>query len=137
MKPQNKVIDPVPEKSQHKPNKLAGWVFLGIIVMVFFFLYQGQKPAQETLASLQTTPESDEVLPVCEKHIDCMLVQAQCCDCDQGGSQKAINRKYYSYWFNKQNDQCIFTSCSNTYSEDLSCREKAKAKCIDNTCVIK
>ena len=117
-------------------TKISGFILIAVIILLSKPLYDSLKTESVTLASIQTQPKNDSDLNKCEQDKDCTAVVQECCACDQGGAKVAINRKYYSYWNNKQNDQCLFVSCPNIQSDSLTCT-KLTPKCVNQLCQMK
>lgn len=128
MPKRNKPLSPV--------SKISGLIFVGAMLLLVKPFFAGQKPAEHTLASIQETPKSESQIDTCQIDQDCIAMIDECCACDQGGKKRAINRKYYSYWLDKQADGCYFTHCPSYESTDLTCT-KLEPKCVNNRCQMK
>jgi len=64
----------------------------------------------------------------CKKDSDCIETQKDCCQCHKGGTQVAINRRYFDDWHE------LLNSCGKEVcSEDDNCKD-GQVKCIDNIC---
>jgi len=121
-------------------------LFLGLIaVMVIAAVILNisqwlQGPAEEGNAntSQQSTSEQpdDEQLFACQEDSDCIIVDTNtCCNCKNGGGEKAINKKYEQYW----NDSVLRrddTSCTDTFCVALYNCSSETPVCTNNSCII-
>ena len=116
--------------------KLSGIIFVVIFGILGVMFFQGQKPPSQTLMEMQEIPEPGIDVYSCEQDIDCIPITEECCDCNQGGRQIAINRKYYKDGLDERSDQCLLASCQNAVSTHISCT-KGKATCVSGQCQMK
>ena len=70
----------------------------------------------------------------CHADSDCVLVADGCCDCNSGGSQRAIPATAKASYEKKRKAKCHDTACPALMSEDASCQ--AKAVCKDGSCAL-
>lgn len=78
----------------------------------------------------------DENDQSCRSDSDCMLTPADCCGCNQGGKQRAINKKSAVANAKKRKEACAHTLCIQMISKDPSCKA-THADCVKNICVLK
>lgn len=114
-------------------QKLSGLVFLVIAVVFGFMLVRGQRPADQTLMELQELPAKGIDIQACSEDVECIPIAESCCDCSQGGTRTAINRKFYKFRLEELNDQCLLASCQQAESTDASCTE-ARPQCVNGQC---
>lgn len=68
----------------------------------------------------------------CQIDSDCVMVKADCCGCNQGGKQQAINIKYKDTWNANMNTLCAGTMCIQVISKHPSCA--MNPQCINGIC---
>jgi len=68
----------------------------------------------------------------CKSADDCGLVIDGCCDCNNGGKQKAVTKAQAAAW--KRDPKCRGMMCMHMISIDPSCKEKAA--CVSGKCVL-
>jgi hypothetical protein len=75
----------------------------------------------------------DSHISDCLQDSECVLVNANCCGCDNNGTKTAVNKYYIGYWNERLYRRCLDASCPDAASQDLTCF--AEARCINNKCV--
>jgi len=70
----------------------------------------------------------------CLQDSECVLVNANCCGCDNNGTKTAINKYYIGYWNERLYQRCANAYCPRVVSEDSTC--SAEAKCLKTKCVV-
>ncbi|NOQ68389.1 hypothetical protein GQ568_03030, partial [Patescibacteria group bacterium] len=68
----------------------------------------------------------------CEQDSDCVETRADCCNCNNGGEQIGVNKKYLKVWENAMKNKCQDVDCIALFS----CR-KGEVVCEDNQCEFK
>ena len=68
----------------------------------------------------------------CEQDSDCVETQADCCNCNSGGKQIGINKKYLESWENTLAKKCQGIGCIALFN----CKE-GKVICESNKCEFK
>jgi hypothetical protein len=85
-----------------------------------------------------STEDSDEPLIIneewknCSEDSDCVEIHADCCECNNGGTQIAINNQYLEEWKNAIKTKCQDMACATVYN----CKE-GKAICENGKCAFK
>lgn len=64
----------------------------------------------------------------CTNDDDCVKVNVGCCNCNMGGTAKAVNKEYYTP------PNCEGILCMAVISKDWTCF--AEPRCIDNECTL-
>ena len=59
----------------------------------------------------------------CKTDADCVLVPDDCCDCSQGGKQRAIPKKEKDSYEKDRKKRCADTACTESVSTDPSCSQ--------------
>ncbi len=72
---------------------------------------------------------------VCHEASDCVAVPAGCCDCNNGGRNIAINKKYQQYFMDHLKTKCEGMMCAAVVSDDPSC--SATPDCVEGLCQLK
>lgn len=113
--------------------KISGFVFGLFVLILGYQLFQGQKPADQTLMEVQEIPSQQTDVRACETDSDCIPIAESCCDCDQGGRRIAINRKYYKHGLENRADSCLLAICQEAESTHMSCTG-AEPTCVSGQC---
>jgi hypothetical protein len=71
--------------------------------------------------------------PACKVDSDCALVPTDCCDCNNGGKQKAILARDRASYERSRQGRCTDTLCPAVVSQDPSCAAMA-AVCKEGRC---
>lgn len=71
--------------------------------------------------------------PACKVDSDCALVPADCCDCSNGGKQKAILARDKATYERARQGRCADTLCAAVVSQDPSCAATS-AVCKEGKC---
>ncbi len=77
-------------------------------------------------------PVLSEEWKSCVQDSDCVETQADCCECNNGGAQTAVNAQYLSDWQNTLSEKCKDMGCFTVYN----CKD-GKAICENNKCEFK
>ena len=72
----------------------------------------------------------------CAEDLQCLKVQAGCCNCNNGGKNVTINGVYLTQYNNLVLGQCEEVFCPTVISDDPSCLESTEAKCVNNICTL-
>ena len=75
---------------------------------------------------------SEDILFSCNQNEDCIKVSNGCCNCNSGGSEIAINKKYLENWSHFENIVCVDRDCYQEISTHKSCF--SKARCLNKIC---
>lgn len=87
--------------------------------------------------------ESEEVLEnndeallklSCKEDQDCTIIEADCCGCRQGGSQKAIHKSQVLSAKTDLKARCDSVACMAVISNHKSCKQKSR--CKSGSCVL-
>lgn len=108
--------------------KRSLFAVIGIIVLlVIYSLYTFTRyiPADEYPDNPIIHPEWKE----CDIDSDCAETQYQCCACENGGVQSAINERYLDSWHKWLDKACKDIGCL-TYE---NCKQ-GSAQCCDGRC---
>lgn len=62
--------------------------------------------------------------PDCKKDSDCVMVQDDCCSCNQGGKARAIPKKEKAAYEKDLKKRCKETECIEMMSQDPSCSQQ-------------
>lgn len=106
-----------------KKTKIILIVILAIVILFAAFILYLNKPTKSV--------NSDDIYN-CNRDIDCVSFQAGCCNCRNGGTNIALNRKYLDYWVEELSRECREVVCTAVISDDWTCL--AAPKCIDSNC---
>ena len=68
----------------------------------------------------------------CKTAADCGLIVDGCCDCNNGGKQKAVTKAQAAAF--KRDPKCRGMMCMHMISMDPTCKEKAA--CVSGKCVL-
>ncbi|GEM_PF-2829948 len=79
---------------------------------------------------------SVEKMQSCTSDSDCILVDADCCGCNQGGERTAINKAFESEWRKYLSCETKDIACIQVISNDPSCNENNQAICTAGKCEI-
>jgi hypothetical protein len=79
-------------------------------------------------------PEMTSYLRTCNVDSDCIIVQSDCCGCNQGGKADTIHQKHKESWEKTVRIKCEGTLCTQAISNHWSCF--AEAECIKNKCTL-
>lgn len=71
---------------------------------------------------------------LCQKDSDCILTNADCCGCRQGGKQRAVLHADLLVIEAEQKKQCAHKMCAQVMSKDASCEASTKATCQSGQC---
>src|SRR5688572_23933439 len=85
-----------------------------------------------TCLSQRVSASSDEQKS-CKSDDDCVLFAADCCGCNQGGKQSAINKKFAAELNKAKQQSCSTTVCMQMISNDPSCKATGAA-CLNGSC---
>ncbi len=67
---------------------------------------------------------------ICKQNQDCVETKQNCCDCNNGGIQDAINRQYLLGWEDILKEKCQDIGCTAV----INCKE-GKVACAEGHCV--
>lgn len=70
----------------------------------------------------------------CQSDSDCTIVPADCCGCNAGGENTAININYREQWSEKLADECKNVFCPQVMSDHWTCF--AGVECKNNVCTL-
>ena len=73
--------------------------------------------------------------PECTRDADCVIVPAGCCDCANGGKQRAVAKTRADKLRAAQRAACKQTMCTMMISTDPTCGQRAR--CVDARCELK
>ena len=91
-----------------------------ILMLVLSFIISG---CIQKVNRMNISPEK-----YCETDDDCVKVNVECCNCNMGGTAKAVNKESYTP------PNCEGILCMAVISKDWTCF--AEPRCIDNECTL-
>ncbi|MFH0808830.1 MAG: hypothetical protein V1888_04425 [archaeon] len=97
---------------------LVGLVVVGILLVVGFFWFVGEKGRDEV----------DEVF--CEIDDDCVKVQVGCCPCNMGGAESCVNREFELGYSDALSECSATTICAAVFSCEIE-----SCGCVEGVCV--
>jgi hypothetical protein len=71
-----------------------------------------------------------QAISACKADTDCELVDASCCNCNEGGKRIAVVKGH------APKRECEGVMCPQIVSNDPSCRAIARAYCKQGTCAV-
>ncbi len=71
----------------------------------------------------------------CKTAADCVAVKADCCDCNNGGSQRAVGKSEAAKLDKALKAKCKGMMCATMISNDPSCGKKAD--CVAGACALR
>jgi hypothetical protein len=96
------------------------------------------RPADMTIAAATTTTAKTAAKPKaaleCKAPTDCVVVPVDCCDCANGGKQRAISKKNVAAVQAERKARCAQTMCTMMMSTDPSCGQRAD--CVAGACAL-
>lgn len=81
-------------------------------------------------------PITNEKMKKCSVDEDCILINTDCCGCNSGGKNTAINKAFQQDWRNYLSCETKSVVCPAVMSNDPSCSENATAACIQEKCSV-
>ena len=106
-----------------KKRKIILLIVLIIVAILTVFVLILNKPIK--------TVNPDDIYN-CTREADCVSFQSGCCNCRNGGTNIALNRRYLDYWVKELSLKCQEMVCATVISDDWTCL--AEPKCVDNKC---
>ncbi|MES1209674.1 MAG: hypothetical protein ABUS79_27375 [Pseudomonadota bacterium] len=64
----------------------------------------------------------------CKTDDDCALVPVDCCDCNEGGAQRAIAKIEQDGYMKARGRRCNGTMCAQAMSQHASCSQRAACR---------
>lgn len=114
-------------------------ICLAVLAGGYFLINQINKYADEANESMERALNIENNLSRnltlrnswrgCFNDNECVETQKDCCACDAGGIQSAINSNFVGLWQDSVKSRCSRSNCSNTYN----CKY-GKAVCKNNLC---
>jgi hypothetical protein len=99
----------------------------------------GVQTITTSTTSTSTTTLDSGIRPVsksyCERDGDCVIVDAGCCGCNEGGQAIAVAKDYESIWEAQLEINCADVMCPQVISDHESC--KSEPVCVEDKCALK
>lgn len=107
------------------------WLKLLSLIMLSFCLGNsscGQKNGQ----AAEVVDGKEMVFSSCKEDNDCTQIKADCCGCNQGGAQVAVNKSEAKSLLSDLKNKCQDTMCAQVISDHESCSQEPR--CLNHQC---
>ncbi|MEK6891300.1 MAG: hypothetical protein AABX03_04140 [Nanoarchaeota archaeon] len=110
---------------------LIGIVIILVVATVFF----GYSFFKDLNNGFSFGDKEIEPIKYCLIDSDCVKVEKDCCSCTNGGKAIVINKNFLNEYNTEKATACADAgACAQAISNDPSCSEDAKTKCVNNKC---
>ncbi|HLD98328.1 MAG TPA: hypothetical protein VI815_03300 [Candidatus Nanoarchaeia archaeon] len=109
---------------------LIGVIIILVVASVFF----GYSFFKDLNNGFSIGDNDIEPVKYCLMDSDCVKANLDCCGCSSGGKATVINKNFVNEYNDQISSECAEVSCIAVISDDPSCSDDVKPKCVNKKC---